>query len=302
MGEIAEALRRANAEREDQPEASSPPGAAAVEAPARVYTESEARYRSQRSGAAGPDAPPSPQADLVCLTHQRRESLPPQGVLVDDGGAVTEACFQFALRVRASLEDRLARTLLVVSAVRSEGKTTVACNLALALAALSRGRRVALVDLDLRRPSVAAALELQPPDVGIEAVIEGGDPLERARVSALKPELDVYPALRPRPSAHELLILPGLAASVRELEARYDVTVFDSPPSLLVPDANLILEQVAAFIPLARAGRTRARTFRRMLETFPKRQLLGTVLNDAPPSLQPRHYGYYHYEPADAAG
>jgi capsular exopolysaccharide synthesis family protein len=221
-------------------------------------------------------------------------------VLLDDGGAITEACFQLALRVRAALEDRSAHTLLVTSAVRNEGKTTVACNLALALAALSRGRRVALVDLDLRRPSVAGVFELEDPDSGVETVIEGKAPLECSRIAVLKPELDVYPALRPQNHAHELLIQSGLASVVSELEARYDIVVFDSPPTRIVPDANLILGHVAAFIPVARAGVSRARTFRRMLDTLPKRQLMGVVMNDAPPSLQASQYGYYRYEPDDA--
>ena len=303
MGEIAEALRRANAERAREQELLSNREGAASGSQERVYSESEARYRSQQPADAAsrrPEPSAAPAEDLVSLTHSRRESVPAQGVLVDDGGAITEACFQLALRVRAALEDRSAHTLLVVSAVRNEGKTTVACNLALALAALSRGRRVALVDLDLRRPSVSAALELEDPESGVEHAIEGKTPLEGSRVSVLKPEFDVYPALRPRNYAHELLIQPGFATLVSDIEARYDIAIFDSPPSLLVPDANLILEHVAAFLPVARAGLTRARTFRRMLETLPKRQLMGVVLNDAPSTLQPSQYGYYRYEPGEA--
>ena len=301
MGEIAEALRRANAERAKQQgreptqEILAPQerDTSASDSPERVYSESQERYRSLRSDEV-------PAASLLDLTHESRESGPPQGVLLDDGGPVTEACFQLALRVRAALEDRSARSLLVVSALRNEGKTTVACNLALALATLSRGRRVALLDLDLRRPSIAAVLELGSVPIGVEAVIEQEAPLERARLSISKPEVDVYPALRPRHHAHELLILPGLATLVSELERRYDAVVVDSPPSLLVPDATLILEHVAAFIPVARAGITRARSFHRMLATLPGRRLLGAIMNDAPSLVGSGDYGYYRQGPEDA--
>jgi succinoglycan biosynthesis transport protein ExoP len=301
VGEIAEALRRANAERAEQrgeeptqeilaPQESD---TSASSSPERVYSESQARYRSLQSEEAA-------ATSLLDLTHESRESVAPQGVLLNDGGPVTEACFQLALRVRAALEDRSARSLLVVSALRNEGKTTVACNLALALATLSRGRRVALLDLDLRRPSVANVFELGSVLIGVEAVVGQEAPLERARVSISKPEIDVYPALRPQRHAHELLILPGLAALVAELERRYDAVVVDSPPCLLVPDATLILEHVAAFIPVARAGITRARSFHRMLATLPQRRLLGAIMNAAPSQMRTGDYGYYRQGPEDA--
>jgi len=269
VGEIAEALRRANAERAKQQgreptqEILAPQerDTSASGPPERVYSESQERYRSLRSDEV-------PAASLLDLTHESRESGPPQGVLLDDGGPVTEACFQLALRVRAALEDRSARSLLV--------------------------------DLDLRRPSIAAVLELGSVPIGVEAVIEQEAPLERARLSISKPEVDVYPALRPRHHAHELLILPGLATLVSELERRYDAVVVDSPPSLLVPDATLILEHVAAFIPVARAGVTRARSFHRMLATLPGRRLLGAIMNDAPSLVGSGDYGYYRQGPEDA--
>jgi receptor protein-tyrosine kinase len=212
--------------------------------------------------------------------------------VLDSHGAAAEAARHLALRVRRELDARRARSLAVVSSERAEGKTTVACNLALALASLSRGRSVALVDLDLRKPSVAHVLEL-PHEHGIDDLLRGDCPLAAARVEIQKPALDVYPARMPEQSAHELLVASAFPALVAELEQRYEITVFDTPPTLLVPDAAVIVEHAGAALAVSRAGRTRRRAFEQMIETLPPGKLAGAVLNEGALPGAERQYGYY---------
>ncbi len=227
------------------------------------------------------------------LTHEGEESRAPQAVLIDAGGMVTDACLQLALRVRKYLHDLDAHSLVVVSALRNEGKTTVSCNLALALATLGQVERVALVDLDLRRPSLEKVLELPRPRCGIEDVIARNEPLANARVHLIDPTLDVYPCLRGQNKAHELLLRPGFAHLIEELRETYDLVVFDSPPTLLVPDSSIIMQHVECFAPVARAGITRARNFRKMLETLAHKRMLGPILDSGRARVRRGYYERY---------
>jgi capsular exopolysaccharide synthesis family protein len=236
----------------------------------------------------------------VELTHVGDASHAPQGVLVDGGGAVTDACLQLALRVRKALLDRDARTLAVVSATRNEGKTTVSCNLALAMASLGQVGRVALVDLDLRRPSIATVLELVTPACGIEDALARGEPLTSARIHVSSPDLDVYPCLRGHPRAHELLLDPHFSELVAELRQAYDVVVFDTPPTLLVPDATIVMEHVDCFAPVARAGVSRVRNFKKILETLPRGRMLGVILDGGATSMRKGYYDHYAPDAVEA--
>lgn len=283
MGEISDALRRAR--QPAPPRAANPMPAAPPDAPPPL---------------APPGRTPGPEADRrgprVELSASREGAWPARVVVVDGHGAAAEGARHIALRLRRELETRRARSLAVVSSERAEGKTTVACNLALAMASLTRGRAVALVDLDLRAPSVAEVLEL-PRAHGIDDVLRGRCALAEARVEIERPALDVYPVRVPEADAHELLIAPSFAAVVDALEQRYDVTVFDTPPTLLVPDAPVIVERVGAAVAVSRARHTRQRAFATMLDLLPPGKLVGTVMNEGTLPGTERAYAYYGSPP-----
>jgi Mrp family chromosome partitioning ATPase len=238
-------------------------------------------------------APPTPESPRRSAREQaparRLETLAPTrpAIVLHDEPAV-EACRHLAVKLRGELERRNVGMVAVVSAVQGEGKTTVACDLALALASVSRASEVALLDLDLRNPSVARYLGIEV-DAGIEDFFPGKIALDEARVELAHPRLDIFPAREPTRDAHQLLVLPALARLVSELRQRYAVVVVDTPPTLVVPDVSLILREVPACLAVARAGVTRARYFRELVEALPPQRLLGEVLNDA----RPRTHTYY---------
>ncbi|MGH0037037.1 MAG: CpsD/CapB family tyrosine-protein kinase [Myxococcota bacterium] len=208
-----------------------------------------------------------------------------------------EQCRHLANRVASEMERRSIRTLALVSALRMEGKSTVSSSLALSTATLSQGRSVALVDLDLRRPTIASKLGLSV-EVGVESVIQGQADLDRVRIPVEHPKIDIYPALPARVPAHELLVLPGFARLISALAERYTAVFIDTPPVLLVPDANLILKRVDACLGVARSGVSRARNVRQMVDLLPKDRLLGTLLNaTAAPKLNSENYSYYTSDP-----
>ena len=74
---------------------------------------------------------------------------------------------------------------------------------------------------------------------------------------------------------------------IDQLERRYETVVIDTPPVLMTPDASLILKHVGACIPIARAGWTRQRSFRALVDALPRRMVLDALLNGG------RAPGYY---------
>lgn len=294
MGEITDALRRAREERE-----------ARAEEPA----EAPSRPRPVPEEATSPPAPPprplerpplsGPGFEPIAKSQHEVEELEPwdPAIVVREGPEV-EACRRVALRLRAEAERLGLKSLAVVSAVRDEGKTTVTCDTAVALAAMGGGMRIALVDLDLRKPSIAHVLSV-PAERGIEEVLLGEATLDDVVISVQHPPLDVYAAVRPQRTAHELLALPRTARTLHELEARYDLVLIDTPPALLLPDVGLILKHVGACVPVARVGHSRARTFKQLVESLPAEQTLGVLLNGGRMPHQSYYYGYYGGAPAD---
>ena len=190
-----------------------------------------------------------------------------------------------------------ARSVLVTSAIPGEGKTVVACNLALALASMAGESRIALVDLDLRRPSVSSVMGITP-DTGVESVLRGETSVGAARVRTDVSALDLFPVARSIPRAHEILARPTLRSLIHELSKHYATIVCDSPPTLTVPDVALIAQHVDACVLVARAGVSRRLPFREMVTMLPPECLIGTFLNF---SSQPRHnssyYKYYQDDP-----
>jgi capsular exopolysaccharide synthesis family protein len=273
LGEITEALRRAKLEREDA-------------APAlRSYEEPRPSAPVQ---ARAPDRARAP----VEIPVGTGPGWAARAVLADDSGSVAEHYRHFALRIAREIAERRARTVVVTSALREEGKTTTACNLALALASMSAGRPLALVELDLRRPALAASLGLRP-EVGIEEVLAGRTPLAKACIPTQVGGLDVYAARRATRRAHELLAGRVLPSVLQELARGYDTVVIDTPPVLLVPDVPLAAAHIDATILVARVGVTRRRAFEEMLDHMNREKVLGVFLNQARTPHHKRQYGYY---------
>jgi capsular exopolysaccharide synthesis family protein len=185
-------------------------------------------------------------------------------------------------------------SIAVTSGLKGEGKTTVAVNLALAYAAF--GKRVVLVDTDLRKPDVAARLGL-PERTGLSDVLAGNTSLEDAfqEIDRFGHGLRVLPAgpIPPNPSA--LLGSLRMGALIGELAEDADVVVLDSTPLLMVSDAYPLLDKVSGVLALARLDSTPRDAIRRMVHitTSAGANVLGLVATDAKMSRLTGHgYGY----------
>jgi capsular exopolysaccharide synthesis family protein len=155
-------------------------------------------------------------------------------------------------------------TLLLTSAVSSEGKTTVAVDLAHAIA-LS-GRRVALVEFDLRLPTFARHFDLDT-DRGFTTVFSGDHTISNLMVQPFADlsNLSVLPAGQLPPNPSELLGSPVVTETLSELSRSHDIVIIDAPPLNPVADAQVLLNNSAiqAVLVVARVDLTTREQVRR---------------------------------------
>ncbi|MBW2714405.1 MAG: CpsD/CapB family tyrosine-protein kinase [Deltaproteobacteria bacterium] len=268
MGEILDALRKA----EKDPTQKSP-GPTAL--PQRSYAEDDSEATATR------------------LARGIVPGVAGREILLNPSSPTSESYRKLALKIRSELDTRGARSLAITGPLRSEGKTTTACNLALALASMSGERRIALVCLDLRRPSVASNFGVTP-TIGIDQVLlDPNQTLSSARLTTDVDGLDVYVPLKAHEESHSILGQERFKQVLGELEQRYDIVILDTPPILLVPDAVIISEQAGAWTIVVRQGKTRTASLEDALRELPAEKFLGAILNEGSLPGKKQDYGYY---------
>ncbi|RMF22946.1 MAG: polysaccharide biosynthesis tyrosine autokinase [Deltaproteobacteria bacterium] len=186
--------------------------------------------------------------------------------------------------------------LLISSAKPGEGKTCIAINLGAALAQM--GRRVVVVDCDLRRPRIHKAIGLsQSP--GVTNYLTGNVALDEVIRDSGQAGLDIVTAGPIPPNPVDLLDSVGMGELIRDLEERYDHIVIDTPPALGFADVPVLSNRLGgACLLVTRAGDTSRRLARQACEYLIRMQskLLGVVLNRvASRSTGYSYYGYYGY-------
>lgn len=196
------------------------------------------------------------------------------------------------------------RVVVVTSAVPGEGKSTVASGLARATA-LS-GRAVALVEADLRRPTMADRLELRGNTRGLTTALVGGVPVSqllRRPLPALG-ALAVLPSGPLPPNAAELLRSDELGQVLRDLLDEVDLVVLDAPPLLPVADSQVLLDRddVDAAIVVARTGVTQRDHVRRARLVLDGRRVKNVSLVTNALKDRASRYDYYDTREAGAKG
>jgi protein-tyrosine kinase len=173
------------------------------------------------------------------------------------------------------------RMIGVVSCADGEGKTLTAVNLALSTAA-EPNQTVLLVDLDLRRPSVATLLGLNVAS-GLDSWFESGDVAVAdlfVRLEGIE-RLRVLPALAPVAGSSEALAGARTHELLTELKTRYTdrMVILDLPPVLLTDDVLTIAPLLDGVLIVVSEGRTRREDVARVRELLSSVRILGTVLN-----------------------
>jgi polysaccharide biosynthesis transport protein len=241
---------------------------------------------------------------------QRADGL----VMLEDPTSVEAEAFRV---LRTNLDfanvERQARSILVTSALEREGKSTTIANLA--VAAARTGRRVVLVDLDLRRPYIDRFFKLGD-HPGLTAVMVGAATLDEATARVAIPPakggsdprggngqvggvLDVVPSGLIPPDAGEFVGTGAVALILEQLAHRYELVLVDTPPILQVGDALTLAARVDAVLLVTRLPAIRRpilNELKRVLDNTPGAKL-GFALAGAQLEEGYQGYGYYYYSP-----
>lgn len=198
-------------------------------------------------------------------------------------------------KLRASLQyvgiGRHPLVLMVTSSMPAEGKSTVACNLAAALA--EGGRRTLLLDVDLRKPRVAEFTRTES-SVGLTDLLIGEAELDEVVQPVGDTRLEVVPAGHIPPNPGELLASEAMLHFLAQVKDRYDYIIIDTPPVLAVADPVGLASLVDGAILVAHAQRVTKSQVSRALEALSAAGTtpLGTVLNAVKSSRRAREYSY----------
>ena len=209
------------------------------------------------------------------------------------GFAVSEALRSLRTNLQFMDVDNPPRTIVVTSPLPSDGKSTIACNLALTLAA--GGKPVVLVDGDLRRSTVATTMGL-PGGAGLSDVLSGRAELaEVLQRTPRSPNLYVLTAGSVPPNPSEVLGSGRMRKLLADLAVHATVIV-DAPPLLPVTDGAVLTHQADGAIVVVSLGKTTYDLLEKALDTLQKSngRALGIVLNKAP--LKGADASPYSYE------
>ena len=213
----------------------------------------------------------------------------------DPKSPVAEAYRSLRTNFQFATLRRPCKSIMVTSALPGEGKTTTAVNFAVTMSDL--GKRVVIVDTDLRRPSVHRALRMER-GPGLADVLRGEKTLSDVILSTESENLWMISSGRVPPNPSELINSDTMTQVMKELGKTFDVVVCDAPSTLVVTDPVILATRVDAIILVISVNRTRRETVMRakkIIETANPR-IAGAVLNGLKATSRHFYYYYYYYD------
>ena len=221
---------------------------------------------------------------------------------LDDG--LTEAFRSMYSRIQMNSKTDYPKTILITSAIPSEGKSLLAANLAYSCA--NHGRKTILIDFDLRRPGLHKFCGVSN-DRGLLTLINetvtnptpNYDFWDRGTLVEIYPNLLILPSGGKTRAATEMLEKPEFDKMLFSLRQNAEIIIIDSPPIGLFPDSLAMARKVDEVIFVTRYGKVARKVAKSLIESLEETgvNLLGVVLNDLPEKKTPGYYysGYYGY-------
>lgn len=213
----------------------------------------------------------------------------------DPSAPVAEAFRSLRTNVQFASVDREIRTLLITSARPSEGKSTIATNLAVVLA--NAGLRVILIDGDMRNPSIHKLNRL-PNKTGLtNLLINDAISLDAALQDGATSNMSLITAGPIPPNPSELLSSMKMQRLLERLTGICDIIIVDTPPVLAVTDPVVLAPKVDAAILVVDSTKTRIAEAVTAAEQLRQvgANLAGLVINKVPQKTRGYGYGYGYY-------
>lgn len=204
---------------------------------------------------------------------------------------IAEAYRALRTNIQFSQSDSELRTILFTSTGPGEGKSTSLANTAVAMA--QSGKKVILVDCDLRRPVQHHIFNL--PNRGLTNVLSENLPLEEALQDTQIPNLRVVTSGPIPPNPSELLATVKMQKFLEFLKESADLVIIDTPPTIAVTDACVLASKVDGVILVISSGLVKPEMAKKAKEALlhAKGRILGVVLNRV--QIEAEHAYYYYY-------
>lgn len=238
-----------------------------------------------------------PSAVSAGTVGRESENLPARiAFLSDPRSLAAEAYRTIRTGILLSQAGEPPRTLLVTSAQSSEGKTTSSINLAASLA--SAGGRVALVDADLRRPSVHKHFGLDANAPGLVEVITGTASLAEVLLPDVIKRVHLVRSGKIPPNPAELLGSLEMASVIDQLTQHFDYVIIDSPPILPVTDSVILSRYVDGVVLVIRGAATPRKVIKDARDRLRAvgARFLGAILNDVDVTAGDYYYYNRYYQ------
>jgi capsular exopolysaccharide synthesis family protein len=213
---------------------------------------------------------------------------------VNPRSPISEAYRIARTNVDFSMVDEQLTTLMVTSAGPGEGKTTTVANLAITYA--QTGKKVVVIDADMRKPTMHHCFSLSN-RIGLSNILTSQLKLDEGIKETHIPGLFVIPSGTIPPNPSEILGSKRMEVLLGELKSKFDLILFDTPPSLVVADAQITASLCDGVILVIDSGKVKRDHAMKMKMSFElvNAKILGTILNNKDRNDAESYYYYYYY-------
>ncbi|MFB3164803.1 CpsD/CapB family tyrosine-protein kinase [Neobacillus sp. 179-J 1A1 HS] len=210
---------------------------------------------------------------------------------LDPKSPISEQYKTIRTNIQYSSVDKELKTIMVTSSGPAEGKSTTAANLAVVFAQL--GKKVLLVDADLRKPTVHRAFGVNNL-FGFTTVLTKQATLASSVLDTEEKDLYILTSGPIPPNPAELLSSKSMEQFIEEATEQFDYVIFDTPPLLAVADPQILANKVDASIYVVFSGKTEIDQAKKAKELLLNAQskLVGVVLNHK--EVKNNEYYYYY--------
>jgi len=217
-------------------------------------------------------------------------------MVIDSISAVSESYRRLQSNVLYAQPGNALKTVVVTSANKSEGKTTVASNLAIAMA--ESGKKVIILDADFRRPRIHTVFGVEKEPGTIEVVFNDVD-LQSAIKETIIPSVNVLVSGKKPPNPVEISRSERLAEIIEVLESLYDHVIIDTPPYGIISDAAPLIVKSSGVIVCCRFNQTKEPEFDILIKNL--RNINANILGSVMTAFDPKkaagsYYSSYYYK------
>lgn len=192
----------------------------------------------------------------------------------------------------SGLDDSLS-SIVVTSSAPSEGKSTVLINLAITIA--QSGKKVLVIDCDIRRPTVHKKLGLPNAEGLTNLLIQDKESFDEVVLTTKVPNLSALTSGPTPPNPAELLGTKRMKSIIRQLTGSFDMVLIDAPPVIAVTDAQILATIAEGTLIVTSYGATEKFGLVKTKELLDKvgAKVLGVVINKVPEKSEHYYYGKY---------